>query len=286
MAQNRNVIVTGANSGIGKATALALAGRGVHVVMVCRHAGRGERALRDVRDKTGGSAALMICDLESMSSVEDFCERFTKRYQGLDVLINNAGTICVRRSETSDGIETNFSVNYLGHFLLTNRLLPLLKSSAPSRVVNISSVAHRFAKLYFRDINLHKGYNWWRGYAQSKLAVVMSTYLLAGKLEGTGICVNCIHPGVVGSDIVVNRESGRGAFAARMHKLLATSAEQAAWLIVRLAVAQEMEGITGRYFSCGTEKRSSKRSYDMAAAERLWALSENMCGLRGCEIGM
>ena len=279
MNQKRIVIVTGANSGIGKATALALAGEDVHVVMVCRHSGRAAKALRDIRNKTGGSVELMICDLAKLSSVKDFCERFAKKHNRLDVLINNAGTLCARRTETPDGIETNFGVNFLGHFLLTNRLLPLLKNSAPSRIINVTSVAHRFAKLHFNDINLCHGYNWWRGYAQSKLAIVMSTYILSQKLEGSGVSVNCIHPGVVGTDIIVNRDSGRGSLFAYMHKLLFISPEMSAQPIVRLAVSEEADGISGRYFSRGTEKRSSRRSYDLETAKKLWALSEEMCGL-------
>ena len=281
MKKDSVIIITGANSGIGKATAMALSGLGAHIVMVCRSAQRGEQALCDLRDKTDCDAELMICDLASLKSVETFCNNFLKKYKRLDVLINNAGTIFWNRSETRDGFESSFQVNYLAHFLLTNRLLQILKRSAPSRIINISSVAHRFASIHFDDIHLEKGYNWWRGYAQSKLAIVMSSYSLAQKLEHTGVTVNCIHPGIVGSDIIVNRESGSGAFLARLQKMLFLSPGQSAQPIVHLAAAQQTGGITGKYYSLGMEKQSSRRSRDPIAAERLWILSERLCGLCG-----
>ena len=277
------VIVTGANSGIGKAAAFALSGLGAHVVMVCRSAPRGEQALYELRTKTGGSAELMICDLASIKSIESFCERFLNKHKRLDVLINNAGTLFGRRCETPDGFESNFQVNFLGHFLLTNRLLPLLKESAPSRIINVSSIAHRLARIRFNDLNLEKGYNWWRGYAQSKLTIVTSSLWLAQKLEGTGVTVNCVHPGIVATDIIVNRENGRGSLFAPLQRMFFISPERAAEPIVRLAADTEAKGITGRYYSLGVEKKPPLRARDAAAAERLWTLSEKLCGLCGCE---
>jgi NAD(P)-dependent dehydrogenase (short-subunit alcohol dehydrogenase family) len=279
MIYNTTMIVTGANSGIGKAAATKLASRGAHVIMTCRNAERGERALNDIRNKTGGSVELMICDLGDMHSIEDFCEHFLHRHQRLDGLINNAGTICMRRTETSDGVEANFGINFLGHFLLTNRLLPLLMKSAPSRIVNVSSLAHRFARLHFDDINLRKGYNWWRGYAQSKLAIVTITDLLSKKLAGTGVTVNSIHPGIVATDIIVNRDNGRGSILAQLERLFFISAEESAEPIVRLAIDEEMHGLTGKYFSRGIEKTPARRARDSQAAEKLWSLSEDMCRL-------
>lgn len=279
MNQDKIMIVTGANSGIGKAAAIKLADRGAHVVMTCRNAERGERALWELRTKTGGSAELMICDLADLKSIEDFCEHFAHRHQKLHGLVNNAGTIFVRRSETADGIESNFCVNFLGHFLLTNRLLPLLIKSAPSRIVNVSSVAHRFARLHLDDINLQKGYNWWRGYAQSKLAIVTITRLLSERLAGTGVTVNAIHPGIVATDIIVNRDNGRGAILAQLERLFFISPEVSAAPIVDLAISEKAVGLTGRYFSRGIEKTPARRACDAQIGEKLWALSENMCGL-------
>ncbi len=281
MNKNSVVIVTGANTGIGASAAQELSGLGAHVVMACRSPERGEKALFELRAKTGGSAELMLCDLASLQSVEDFCERFLERHNRLDVLVNNAGTMSFRRRETKDGYELNFGVNFLGHFLMTNRLLPLLKKSAPSRIVNVTSIAHRFGKIRFKDLNLKKYYNWWRGYAQSKLAIAMGTYVLAQKLEGTGVTVNCIHPGIVGTDIIVNRESGGGSMIARLQRMLFMSCEQGAQPVTWLAASEDAQGITGKYYSKGEQKRSSRRSYDMEAAQRLWNLCGSICGL--CE---
>jgi NAD(P)-dependent dehydrogenase (short-subunit alcohol dehydrogenase family) len=273
------VIITGANSGLGKAAAMQLCQMGAHVVLVCRNAQRGERALLDIRAKTGGSAELMLCDLASLKSVEEFCRNFYAKHDRLDVLINNAGTIQKNRCETGDGMEMCFQINYLAHFLLTNRLLPMLKHSAPARIIHVSSIAHRFAKLDFDDIGMIKGYNWWRGYARSKLAIVTSANLLAKKLMGTGVTVNCIHPGVVGTDITASHESGKGAVIAHFHRMLFMSAEKGAAPIVRLATDPAFEGVTGKYFSLGTEKTPAARAADADAAERLWELSEHMCHL-------
>ncbi len=274
------VIVTGANSGIGKATAFALSYTGAKIVMVCRNAERGEKALFELKAKTGCSAELMLCDLADLNSVEEFCARFLKRYKRLDVLVNNAGKLFLERCETKDGIESNFGVNFIGPFLLTNRLLPLLIKSAPARIINLTSIAHKHAKIRFDDINLEKRYNWFRGYAQSKLAIVMATYLLAKRLEGTGVTVNCIHPGIVGTDIIINRESGRGALLAKAQSMLFMTPVRGAEPVIRLASAQEAEGVTGRYYSRDKEKHSSRRSCDTALAEKLWKLSEEMCGLK------
>ena len=280
MKKDSIVVITGANSGIGKAAAMKLAGMGAHVVMVCRSEQRGMQALGEIRSKTGGRADLMICDLADLKSVERFCESFLEKYSRLDVLVNNAGKLFRKRNETTDGYEANFQVNYLGHFLLTNRLLPAVRKSAPSRIINVSSLAHRFASLHFDDINLNKGYNWWRGYSQSKLAIVISTYSLAKKLEDTGVTVNCIHPGIVGTDILVNHKSGGGKYIAQLQKFLFMSPEKSAEPIVHLAALDEFSGVSGRYYSLGTEKSSSERSHDEEAAERLWDISEQMCYLR------
>ena len=279
MKKDSVVVITGANSGIGKAAAIKLAGLGAHVVMVCRDYERGMQALKDVRLKTGRDADLMICDLTDLKSVENFCDNLIKRYNRLDILINNAGKLFRKRSETKDGYEANFQVNYLGHFLLTNRLLPIIKKSAPARIINVTSLAHRFGSIHFEDIHLNRGYNWWRGYAQSKLAIVMSTYSLAQKLSDTGVTVNCIHPGVVGTDIIINRNSGSGASLAQLQKFLFMSPEKSAEPIIHLATSDNLCSTTGKYYSLGIEKRSSGKSHDTITADKLWTLSEQMCGL-------
>lgn len=277
------VLVTGANSGIGKAAAAALARLGANVVMLCRDCGRGEKALIDIRSQSGGSAELMLCDLSSQSSVNSFCDEFMRRYDRLDVLINNAGTLKPSRRETEDGIEMTFAVNYLAQFLLTQRLLPLLKKSAPSRIINVSSVAHRWGKLRFDDINITKRYSALKGYSQSKLAGVMFTYSLAKMLCGTGVTVNAADPGIVGTDIVVNRETGFGTLLSKCHKLLFKTPAKGAETIVWLASSPNAQGLNGRFFVNKKCVPSCRRSHDEEAAQKLWALSESMTGL-SCDI--
>lgn len=278
------VLVTGANSGIGKAAAAALARLGANVVLLCRDCGRGEKALCDIRSGSGCSAELMLCDLSSQESVNSFCDEFLKRYDRLDVLINNAGTLKSSRRETEDGIEMTLAVNYLAPFLLTHRLLPLLQASAPSRIINVSSYAHRWGKLHFNDINIKRCYSALKGYSQSKLAGVMFTYSLADMLCGTGVTVNAADPGIVGTDIIVNRETGFGTFFSRCHKLLFKTPDKGAETIVWLASSPEAEGLSGKFFVNKKAVPSCKRSYDKDAQQRMWALSENMTGLSGGDI--
>ncbi len=280
MDKDRTVLVTGANSGIGKAAAVALARQGMGVVMLCRDKGRGEAALGDIKKQSGSDKIeLMLCDLSSTENINSFCDRFLKTHDRLDVLINNAGTLKQARRETIDGHELTFGVNYLGVFLLTNRLLPLLKKSSPSRIVNISSFASRWGKIYFEDINITRGYTALKAYSQSKLAGLMFTYSLAEKLKGSGVAVNAVDPGIVGTDIVVNRETGFGTLASKAQKLLFRSPEKGAATAAWLAASPDAEGITGKYFVRNKAVSSSKRSYDKDARAKLWRLSEKMAGL-------
>lgn len=281
MNNNAVVLVTGANSGLGKAASLALAEQGARVIMLCRDAGRGEKALEEIRRKAANAdIELAVCDLASFDSIEAFSERFLKTHSRLDVLINNAGVLKPRREETKDGFERHFGVNHLGHFLLTNRLLPLLLKSAKARIVVVSSSAHRSGRICFDDLNLTRGYNVWRGYSQSKLANVLFTYELARRLSGTGVTVNCLDPGIVGTDIVVNRETGFGVILARLHKLLFMTPEKGAETIVYLALSPEVEDVTGGFFIRKKAVHSCPRSYDEDAALRLWNISERLTGLK------
>ncbi len=274
------VLVTGANAGIGRAACAALAADGAKVVMACRSIERGEKALAAIRSDSGSTRIdLMKLDLSCLKSVEDFCEEFKSKYGRLDVLINNAGTMSLKRCETHDGFEQCFGVNYLGHFLLTHRLLDLLKESK-GRIINVSSMAHKYAKVHFSDLNLNHGYNAWRAYAQSKLALVMVTFHLSKQLLGTGVTVNCLHPGIVATDIVVNRESGRGGFASKIQRILFMPPEKGAQTIFYLASSTEVEGVTGKYFIRNNPASPSKRALDEKAAKKLYEKSLEICGLK------
>lgn len=284
MKKSSIVLVTGANSGLGKAACIALARMGCHVVMLCRDKRRGGEALGEIRAQSGSrNIELMLCDLASIESIEAFAEEFTERYSKLDALINNAGTLVSGRHETMNGYELQFGVNHLGSFLLTQRLLPLLKASAPSRIINISSVAHRWGRVHFNDINLKRRYTALTGYSQSKLAALLCMYELSERLRGTGVAINALDPGIVGTDIVLNRENGRGAFIAKCHKLFFKPPEPVAQTIAGLATSPEYEGVSGKYFARGKAVPSSRRSYDKEAGKRVWKMSERMTGLNAAK---
>lgn len=281
MDKNSVAIVTGANSGMGKAASTELAKTGAAVVMLCRNEVRGEEAVKEVQAASGNhSVKLMLCDLGSRKSIEDFCREFKKKYRRLDVLVNNAGVMPAKWQQTVDGYELQFGVNYLGHFYLTNLLLDILIGSAPSRIVNVSSGAHRGGRIHFEDINLRKKYSSFKAYSQSKLANILFTYELAEKLRGTGVTVNCLHPGVVATGIGINRETSLGAFIYSLSKWFLLTPEKGAETAVYLAASPEAEGVTGKYFSRKRPASSSKRSHNKADAEKLWNLSKEMTGLK------
>jgi NAD(P)-dependent dehydrogenase (short-subunit alcohol dehydrogenase family) len=272
-------MVTGASSGIGRVTAERLAAMGATLVMVCRNRGRGERAMAEIREKTSGSVELLLADYASFDSVRSLAKEFLEKHDSLQVLVNNAGVAQVTRSTTADGFETTFQVDYLSHFLLTNLLLGVLKRSAPSRVVTVSSVAHFGGHLDFENLQMEHGYGVMKAYSSAKLAEVLFTYELARRLEGTGVTANCLHPGAVATNIW-GRALGPFSFLGNASKLFLISSEQGARTSVYLASSPEVEGVTGKYFEKMHEKRSSEESYDRALAAKLWGESERLVGLR------
>ncbi|MBI4977745.1 MAG: SDR family oxidoreductase [Spirochaetes bacterium] len=277
---NRKImLITGANTGIGKATATALARTGARVVMFCRDQQRGEQAMKDIISDSGSSAVDLIrCDLGSLADIRRAAAEFKKRYKRLDVLINNAGVITLDRQETVDGFELQFGVNHLGHFLLTHLLLDMLKKSAPSRIVVVASGAHRAGRIHFDDINLRKHYSVIRSYGQAKLANVLFSNELARRLAGTGVTVNSLHPGAVASNIGVDRKTGFGKTIMWLAKLVLLTPEQGARTSVFLAADPSAAQITGTYFSKCRPVKTSRRAADKDAAEKLWTLSAQMTG--------
>jgi NAD(P)-dependent dehydrogenase (short-subunit alcohol dehydrogenase family) len=277
--EGKTCIITGASSGIGKASAEQLASMGAHVIMVCRNLERGERAKTEVEAKSGSkSVELMRADLASLVSVRAFAEEFAKNHGSLHVLLNNAGVARPLRSTTIDGFEMTFQVNYLSHFLLTNLLLPILKKSAPSRIISVSSVAHYGGHLNFDDLQMEKGYGVMRAYSQSKLALVLFTHELARRLQGTGVTANCLHPGAVATNIW-GEWLGPAAFLGKVTRLFMLSPEKGAKTQVYLASSPDVEGVSGEYFEFHGKKESSAESYDQRLAERVWDVSAKMVGL-------
>jgi len=278
--ENKIILITGANSGIGKATATALAEMGAHVVMLSRDPAKGERARQEViRVSKNNQVDLMQCDLASMASIRRFAGEFIARYHHLDVLINNAGIFTETRKETEDGFEYQIGVNHLGHFLLTHLLLDLLKKSSPSRIINVSSGAHYGGKIDLNDLQLRNKYSGWKAYAQSKLANILFTYELAHRLTGTGITVNCLHPGFVNTRFAFNRESEKPNWMMKLMKPFTIQPTEGAETSVYLAASPEVEGVTGKYFTKRKEKASSRASYDLVVAEKLWNISAVLCGV-------
>ena len=277
-------IVTGANQGIGKETATALARMGATVVMTSRDRAKGEAALADVRQRFGSTGVeLMLADFGSFASIRQFAADFQSRHQKLDVLVNNAGALITSRGKTADGFETTFGVNHLGYFLLTNLLLDTIKASAPARIVNVSSRAHLRAKMDFDDLNSEGKYSGMAVYSRSKLANVLFTYELARRLQGTGVTANCLHPGVVRTGFGKNN-TGLVRAAFNVFQFVGRpwllSPEKGAATSIYLASSPEVEGVTGKYCGACRETPSSPASYDEASQKRLWEVSEEMCGLK------
>src|SRR2546427_3083101 len=276
---DRVVMVTGANSGIGKAASLALAKMGAILVMVARNPERGEAARSEIITKSKNkSVDLLLADLSSLESVRQLVAEFQRKYSNLHVLINNAGLFNQRRRLTSDGYENTFATNYLAPFLLTNLQLDLLKASTPSRIINVSSVGHYNGHINFDDLNLENDYGGWRAYGQSKLALVLFTHQLAKKLQGTGVTVNAVHPGTVATNIW-SRPLGPVGFIMALPKLFMTSPEQGAETIVYLASSPDANGLNGEYLEKLKVKKSSNESYDEEIAQRLWDVSAKLTRL-------
>ena len=272
-------MITGANSGIGKATALELAGMGATLVIVARDKQKGENAMSEIRSDTGNnSIELLLADLSSLQSVRELAQRFQSKYSKLHVLINNAGLFNQRRHVTPDGYEATFAINYLAPFLLTNLLLPELKSSEPSRIVNVSSVAHYNGHIDFDDLNMEKTYGGWKAYQQSKLALVLFTHELAKKLQGTSVTVNSVHPGTVATNIW-SRPMGPLGFIMAVPKLFMTSPNKGAETVVFLASSPDAESRSGEYWDKLKVKKSSEESYNEEVGKRLWEVSEKLTSL-------
>jgi NAD(P)-dependent dehydrogenase (short-subunit alcohol dehydrogenase family) len=273
------VMITGANSGIGRAASLALAKMGATLVMVARNKERGEAARSEIiRKSQNNSVDLLLADLSSLESVRQLATNFKKKYSRLDVLINNAGLFNQRRRVTADGYENTFATNYLASFLLTNLQLDLLKASAPSRIINVSSVGHYNGHINFDDLNLEEEYGGWKAYGQSKLALVLFTHELAKKLQGTGVTVNAVHPGTVATKIW-SRPFGPVGFIMALPKLFMTSPEKGAETIVYLASSSDAKGLNGEYLEKLKVKKSSDESYDEEIAQRLWDVSAKLTRL-------
>lgn len=269
-------VVTGANSGMGMATTKALSDMGAEVIMLCRNEKRGKEAFAKLKEKKDRKLNLILCDLGDYASVNSFAQRVKEEYGRVDILVNNAGFISLNRQVTAEGLERQFGINHIGHFLLTMKLVGLMNQG--SRIVNVASGAHKTGKIHFEDINLTHRFNVVKAYSQSKLANVLFTRELAKRLEPKSITVNCCHPGAVATNIGIDRETGFGKTVTGLLKPFFQTPEKGASTAVFLATDESVSDITGQYFYKCKIAKSSKRSKDMQLAKKLFDFSEQLVG--------
>jgi NAD(P)-dependent dehydrogenase (short-subunit alcohol dehydrogenase family) len=261
------VLVTGATDGLGRRVAQELAAMGATVLVHGRSPERLEATLEELRSLTGSEKAnSYLADLSSLAAVRDLAERIHSEHDHLDLLINNAGIIARERRESEDGYELTFAVNYLSHFLLTRLLLPLIKHSAPARIINVASAGQ--SPLDFSNLMLERGYDAMKAYSQSKLAQIMFTFELAEHLRDTGVTVNALHPASL-----MDTKMVQSTFGYTM-----STVEEGTEAVARLGVSQEVEGVTGSYFDGSRQTRANRQAYEPRDRNRLWVLSEQLCG--------
>ena len=270
-------MITGATSGIGRETAIALAGMGANLVLPVRSLLKGQKLKEEIYNKTGNSQVdIMECDLASFQSIRNFTPGFLEKYDRLHILINNAGLWESKPLKSVDGIELTFAVNHLAPFLLTHLLLDVMKKSAPGRIVNVSSEAHRSGRMKFNDLEGSRGWNSLRAYGQSKLANILFTMKLAELLKDDKITVNSLHPGVVATGLF----SMLPKFLMNFASLFMLSPEKGAQTTIYLATSPEIADITGQYFSKKKIKKPTSEAVDQKVADKLWEVSLEMTGLK------
>ncbi len=282
--QNKFCMITGANRGMGKVTALELARMGGQIIMVCRNQKKGIRAKNEIIKETNNSnVELMICDLSSQASIRKLVDNYLTQYDKLHVLINNAGIMVGKRTETIDGFETGFAVNYLAPFLLTNLFLNILKTSGPSRVINVSSGMHHRASIDLEDLQSKKNYSSIRVYGLSKLANILFTYELHNRLRDSGVSkvvVNAVHPGFTRTNFGKNVSILYRIALALIHTFRGIPAEKGAETSIYLASSPDIANISGKYFVKKQPVKSSALSYDQELQQQLWKISEKLTGLK------
>lgn len=278
--EGKKVLITGANSGIGYATAMELAKMGADLILVTRQAETGQAAQQEIISATGNSNVFQYtCDLASLSQVRELAGKLHDDINQLDVLINNAGLITQTRRVTEDGYEYQFAVNHLAHFLLTQLSIDLLRKAPSGRIINVSSAAHKMGKINFTDIHLENGFTPFKAYSQSKLANVLFTYGLCSRVFKEGLTANTLHPGVIGSRFGAGRDGRPTKPIMKLYQKLAKSPQKGAETSVYLASSPEVENKSGGYYINKKASTSSKYSYDPDAATALWEMSLRLTGL-------
>lgn len=289
--RNKNIIVTGANTGIGYVAALDFAKRGANVILACRNEKLGNEAVEKIKaESKSESVQLEQLDLGSLANTRSFAERILAKWDRLDILVNNAGLAGIDFKLTADGFETHFQVNYLGHYLLTRLLLDLLKKSQPSRIINVSSIAHTMTDMKWDDLQYEKDYVARYAYGQSKLAQILNAFELSKRLEGTGVTAVSLHPGVVKTDIWRNRGQDSSAFIKflmafirPMVGIFGISSDDGAKTTIHCATSDEIPSQNGKYFAESKVETDPKKVKDYAfnpeSASKLWDISAKLVGL-------
>lgn len=275
--EGKTVLITGANTGIGKETARELAKRGGRIILACRNVEKGEEARKEIVEETkNDNVVVQELDLSSFESIQKFAKNFNENEIRLDILINNAGVMACPKMLTKDGLEMQIGTNHFGHFMLTNLLLNKLKACSPSRIINLSSMAHSFGSIKWDDINSEKNYGEWAAYGQSKLANILHCLELTNRLKGTGVTANSVHPGGVNTEL--QRHSNRGILKVLMPigKLFFKTPVEGAQTTLCCALDPSLEEVSGKYFAGCKEKTPSRKAQSEADAKRLWELTEEI----------
>jgi len=275
----RTVLVTGGSGGIGRATALGLAAMGAHLAICGRDRESTQGAAGEIRAAGGGRVEVFVADLSSQSQVRRLAGEVLQRCSRIEVLVNNVGGYWDTRHVTADGLERTFALNHLAPFLLTNLLWDRLTQSAPARVVTVSSNAQAQGRIDFDDLQGERSYSGARAYSQSKLANVLFTYELARRLPASSVTANALHPGLTRTAFGAEDPAGVQRRLVPLLRPFMQAPAQGAATSIHLASAPELAQVTGRYFANRKPKRSSKASYDQAAAARLWQVSADLVGL-------
>ena len=272
----KTMVVTGGTAGIGRETVLRLVGQGADVLFVGRNQAKADAVLAETMRLGGGEATFLPADLSSLADIRRVAAEIRARLPKLDVLVNNAGAIFTRRHLSIDGIEMTFALNHLNYFLLTRELLPLLQANRTARIVNVASAAHVGARVDFDDLQGARTFRAWKAYGQSKLCNILFTYELARRLQGSGVTANCLHPGFVDSEFGDNN-SFLARLAIQVAKAVgAIGVRDGARTSVYLATSPAVEGQSGGYYAKSRPAKSTARSHDQLAANRLWKVSEAM----------
>ena len=284
------VVVTGSNVGIGLETAVGVAALGATTVLACRNQAKAETAAHEVTQRTWNDDVHVVpLDLSDLASVRKAADDVLSRWDRLDVLVNNAGGTWSQHALTAQGVEYTFGVNHLGHFYLTNLLLDRLRAAAPSRIVNVTSVGHHFARhgMRFEDLQSEKGYDGMDAYCRSKLANVLFTRQLAGRLEGTGVTANAVHPGPVRSGFGMDGDlTGFMAFGLKLVRPFEISPRRGAKTSLYLATSPDVATKTGMYWVRSKPGHMSRNARDDAAAARLWDESERLLASTGFALAL